>query len=38
VQEEGLCSLEFAQAREGNQGVPLLLAVRPVGGILMRYI
>lgn len=38
VQEDGFCCLEFAHEREGNLGVPLLLAGQPVGGILMRYI
>ncbi len=34
----GFCHLEFDHYREGNLGVPLLLAGRPVGGIVMRYI
>ncbi|MCE4552900.1 helix-turn-helix domain-containing protein [Roseateles cellulosilyticus] len=34
----GYCHLEFDHYREGNLGVPLLLAGRPVGGIVMRYI
>ncbi|MFG6428908.1 helix-turn-helix domain-containing protein [Roseateles sp. LYH14W] len=38
VRDEGFCSIEFDHEREGNLGVPLLLAGRPVGGILMRYI
>jgi len=38
VQAEGYCHLEFEHYREGNLGVPLLLAGRPVGGIVMRYI
>jgi IclR family transcriptional regulator, mhp operon transcriptional activator len=35
---QGFCHLEFDHYREGNLGVPLLLAGRPVGGIVMRYI
>jgi IclR family mhp operon transcriptional activator len=35
---DGFCHLEFDHYREGNLGVPLLLAGRPVGGIVMRYI
>ncbi len=35
---DGYCHLEFEHYREGNLGVPLLLAGRPVGGIVMRYI
>lgn len=35
---DGFCHLEFDHYREGNLGVPLLLAGQPVGGIVMRYI
>ncbi len=35
---QGYCNLEFDHYREGNLSVPLLLAGRPVGGIVMRYI
>lgn len=38
AQADGFCHLEFDHYREGNLGVPLLLAGRPVGGIVMRYI
>lgn len=38
VLTQGFCHLEFDHRREGNLGVPLLLAGRPVGGIVMRYI
>lgn len=38
VLAQGFCHLEFDHRREGNLGVPLLLAGRPVGGIVMRYI
>ena len=38
VRADGFCHLEFDHYREGNLGVPLLLAGRPVGGIVMRYI
>jgi IclR family transcriptional regulator, mhp operon transcriptional activator len=38
VLSDGFCHLEFDHYREGNLGVPLLLAGRPVGGIVMRYI
>jgi IclR family mhp operon transcriptional activator len=38
VHAKGYCHLEFDHYREGNLGVPLLLAGRPVGGIVMRYI
>ncbi len=38
VHAHGYCHLEFDHYREGNLGVPLLLAGRPVGGIVMRYI
>ncbi|KQP46253.1 helix-turn-helix domain-containing protein [Pseudorhodoferax sp. Leaf274] len=38
VHDDGFCHLEFDHYREGNLGVPLLLAGRPVGGIVMRYI
>jgi len=38
VLANGFCHLEFDHYREGNLGVPLLLAGRPVGGIVMRYI
>lgn len=38
VHGDGFCHLEFDHYREGNLGVPLLLAGRPVGGIVMRYI
>jgi IclR family mhp operon transcriptional activator len=35
---DGFCHLEFDHYREGNLGVPVLLAGRAVGGIVMRYI
>lgn len=38
VLDQGYCHIEFDHNREGNLGVPLLLAGRPVGGIVMRYI
>jgi IclR family mhp operon transcriptional activator len=38
VLADGFCHLEFDHVREGNLAVPLLLAGRPVGGIVMRYI
>ncbi|WAC71966.1 helix-turn-helix domain-containing protein [Roseateles sp. SL47] len=38
VLTDGYCHLEFDHYREGNLGVPLLLAGQPVGGIVMRYI
>jgi len=38
VQADGFCHLEFDHYREGNLAVPVLLAGRPVGGIVMRYI
>lgn len=38
VRRQGYCHLEFDHYREGNLAVPLLLAGRPVGGIVMRYI
>jgi DNA-binding IclR family transcriptional regulator len=38
VQERGFCNIEFTEYREGNLGVPLVVAGRAVGGIVMRYI
>jgi len=38
VRADGYCHLEFEHYREGNLAVPVLLAGRPVGGIVMRYI
>ena len=38
VRTRGYSHLEFPQYREGNIGVPLMSAVRPMGGLVMRYI
>jgi hypothetical protein len=38
VRTRGYSHLEFPQYREGNIAVPLMSAVRPVGGLVMRYI
>ena len=38
VLTDGFCNLEFDNFREGNLGVPLLLAGRAVGALVMRYI
>jgi len=38
VRSRGYSHLEFQQYREGNIGVPLICDVRPLGGLVMRYI
>lgn len=38
TRKRGYCNLEFAQYREGNVAVPLIVGGRAIGAIVMRYI